>query len=239
MAMDHREIDDHQVRERYVLGKLSAEETERFEDHLLECRECLERLEEAERFQTALREVVAEDAARAVVRAGVLAGLKRLGRWPGLALAAVLALALLLPSGVLTRRLDRLRDENGRLRTDLEQALAPRLGPPLLRLGPARGRPGEGRAPNRITVTSQPEWIVLVLEVGAGAGVCRVRLDGPDEAAVWSDDSAPLDASGDVVLTLHSTTLEEGDHVLEVTCPSPEGRGEHRTPFSFRVVRER
>ena len=237
--MDHREIDDHHVPERYLLGQLSAEDTERFEDHLLDCRECLERLEIGERFQGALRDVVAEDAARTAVRAGVLAGLRRLGKWRGLGLA-VLALALLLPSAVLTRRLDHQRAENRRLQGDLERALSPRLGPPLLRLGPVRGGPGESAPANRITVTSEQEWIVLVLEVdSAPGGVCRLRLETPGGAAGLSGDEVERDPVGDVVLVLPSANLEAGDHVVVVTCPSPEGRGSLRTPFAFRVVRAR
>lgn len=92
--MDHRTVDEQQVVERYLMGRLSAEEAARFEEHYLGCQECLDRLEEGERFHRALKAVATEEAARAAVGAGVLAALARLGRWR--LAAAVLALLALL-----------------------------------------------------------------------------------------------------------------------------------------------
>ena len=232
--MDHQEIDECQIPERYLQRKLAAEETERFEEHLLECPECLERLELAERFQVALRDVVAEDAAREATRAGLLAALARLGRWRGLGF--VIAAVLLLPSAFLVLRLDRLESERARLEQRLEQALAPRVDPPRMRLGSQRGSPGQDPATHRVTVTSQPEWIVLVLEADAvaDADVCDVSLDGPGIA--WRAEAAGRDPRGDVVLWLHSTTLAPGDHRAVISCASPAGADTRRTEFSFRVV---
>ena len=99
--MDHTYIDDHQIPERYLMGRLSPEERETFEEHTMVCAECLERLELA----AGLRSGLQQTAALAVVRTGLLAALARLGRSRRVALAfTVLFLVALLPSGLLLRQ---------------------------------------------------------------------------------------------------------------------------------------
>lgn len=99
--MDHTYIDDHQIAERYLMGRLDPEEREAFEEHTMVCAECLERLELA----AGLRSGLQQTAALAVVRTGLLAALARLGRSRGMALAfTVLLLVALLPSGLLLRQ---------------------------------------------------------------------------------------------------------------------------------------
>ena len=99
--MDHTYIDDHQIAERYLMGRLDPEEREAFEEHTMVCAGCRERLELA----AGLRSGLQQTAALAVVRTGLLAALARLGRSRGVALAfTVLLLVALLPSGLLLRQ---------------------------------------------------------------------------------------------------------------------------------------
>jgi len=112
--MDHQTIDETHVVERYLLGQLSPQEAETFEDHYVDCAECLDRLELSRRLRQGLLQVATEDAVQAVVvqRLGLLARLSRLGRSRhlGLALAAA-AVLLLLPAGLLLREVHRLDGE--------------------------------------------------------------------------------------------------------------------------------
>ena len=62
--MDHQYIEEHNITDRYLLGRLRAEERSRFEEHFVDCQECLERLETTEDFRGALKTVAAEDATR-------------------------------------------------------------------------------------------------------------------------------------------------------------------------------
>jgi hypothetical protein len=83
--MEHTYIDEHYVADRYLLGKLSPEECVRFEEHLADCMQCLDRLETTEDFRDGLRTVVAKEAMRRLAylrtgRAGLLASLVRLSR---------------------------------------------------------------------------------------------------------------------------------------------------------------
>jgi hypothetical protein len=112
--MDHQTIDETHVVERYLLGQLSPQEAETFEDHYLDCPECLERLELSKRLRQGLLQVATEEAVRtaAVHRLGLLAALARLGRSRqlGLVLAAAVVV-LLLPAGLRRREVRRLDGE--------------------------------------------------------------------------------------------------------------------------------
>ena len=121
--MNHQHVDEHQIAERYLLGRLPPGEAERFEEHALACAECLDRLEAADGLRDGLARVATEEA-QVAVRTGFLAVLARLSRsrltpW---VVAAVLVVALL-PAwvmieqqGDLARRLERSRQEVEALR---------------------------------------------------------------------------------------------------------------------------
>jgi hypothetical protein len=104
--MDHHYIEDHGIADRYLLGKLPAEERVRFEEHFVDCHECLERLEMTESFRSALQTVAAEDAARAsaYAKVGLLAWVARLSRGRrAVLLASAILLLLTLPAALLIR----------------------------------------------------------------------------------------------------------------------------------------
>jgi len=58
MTGDH--LDTDQI-ERYSMGDVSREETERFEEHLLVCEVCRSRIEESDAYIAAVRRAAAED----------------------------------------------------------------------------------------------------------------------------------------------------------------------------------
>jgi hypothetical protein len=69
--MTHAYIDEHDLVSRYAMNKLSAEEQADFEAHLIDCVECLDRLDQATALRDGLRKVAASDAVPSVaVRAG-------------------------------------------------------------------------------------------------------------------------------------------------------------------------
>jgi hypothetical protein len=195
--MDHTYIDDHQIPERYLMGRLDPEEREAFEEHTMVCAECLERLELA----AGLRSGLQQTAALAVVRTGLLAALARLGRSRGMALAfTVLLLVALLPSGLLLRQVReharaahpapdprkeaelqsarqaladqrlqtaREREERDRLQGELSRALRPQANTPILTLAPERSAPGPRPPAQRLELPRTPGWIVLALDLEA------------------------------------------------------------------------
>ncbi|HEX3130162.1 MAG TPA: zf-HC2 domain-containing protein, partial [Thermoanaerobaculia bacterium] len=119
--MNHSYIDDHQVAELYLLGKLSPEEEARFEEHSMSCPECLDRLETAEKLRLGLRAVAAREVAAEAVKLGLLARLVR-SRLAPLALMALLLVAVL-PAGLLWRRTGRLEGELAQTREQLREEL--------------------------------------------------------------------------------------------------------------------
>jgi len=99
--MEHPQIDDEKVIDRYLVGRLSSEDEALFEEHLFACGACLEKVEWGDELRRGLRAVAAEDAARATVSLGLVAWFR--SRRPA-QLAGLLSLALvcvLLPAVVL------------------------------------------------------------------------------------------------------------------------------------------
>ena len=115
--MDHRLIEEDNLAELYVTGRLPPETEDQLEIHLLECGECRERVALADELRDSVRTVAAEDAA---VQLGLIAGLARRSRAARAALwtAALIALAVL-PAWLLRDR--------ARLERELAEA---RLAPP-------------------------------------------------------------------------------------------------------------
>jgi hypothetical protein len=64
--MDHKYIDQFDIVESYLAGKLAAEESTEFEEHFVDCSECVDRLETTKAFVEGLR-VVASDRVPAAV----------------------------------------------------------------------------------------------------------------------------------------------------------------------------
>lgn len=104
--MEHSYIKDHHIADRYLSGKLSADERMRFEEHFVDCAECHDRLWTADNFRAGLRIVAAEEAMRfraslRVNQAGVLARVVWLIRRRQAPLLAVLILLTALPMALL------------------------------------------------------------------------------------------------------------------------------------------
>jgi len=53
--MDHSFIDDQNAAERYLKGQLSSEESKRFEEHFIDCTQCIERLETIAQLRDGLK----------------------------------------------------------------------------------------------------------------------------------------------------------------------------------------
>lgn len=136
--MEHEQIAEHNVVERYVLGRLTPEEEERFEVHLLECPECRLQVEREDDFQDSLHTVAAEEAVRATVQVGVIAWLSRRRGW--LLVAALLLLAFF-PLWLLRER-SRLQGEIGQLQAALAHPPAAPAPAPAAPSTPA-GDPAE------------------------------------------------------------------------------------------------
>jgi hypothetical protein len=119
--MDHAYVEEHDLVESYLRDRLSESERAEFEAHYFACETCLAQLEMASDFQEGMRQVAAEDTARA--RVGLLAGLALLSRGRRITLGGLLLLLLALPLGLLVAR-------NRGLERQLAEARAARVTAP-------------------------------------------------------------------------------------------------------------
>jgi hypothetical protein len=129
--MDHRRIEEENVAELYATGRLPPEDEQDFEVHLLECRECRERVSQADDFRDSIRTVAAEDAARATQQIGLLAALAWKRRAARIGLGLALLLLAVLPAWLLLDRM-RLERELAEIRKTMERppSQVPVPGPP-------------------------------------------------------------------------------------------------------------
>jgi len=98
--MDHTYVEENDLVEAYLAGRLSERDRDAFEAHYFDCETCLERLETANDFREGMRQVAAEDIAQAFAertRLGLLAALAALSLRHRLALAGALLLLVALP----------------------------------------------------------------------------------------------------------------------------------------------
>ena len=128
--MDHREVEARDVVERYLQGKLQTAETEAFEEHLMDCPECFDRVRWESDFQQTLCAAAAEE----VVRTGVWTWLaRRRAGW---------LLSLLLAAGVPTALLVREHSRPG---------LEPRINTPIVYLDTSR----DATVPQRLVLPAE------------------------------------------------------------------------------------
>jgi hypothetical protein len=238
--MDHQEIEERQIIERYVMATLGGDDVAAFEEHYLGCDRCLEELELAERFRHALQGVVAEEAGRSAVRLGIVAALARLHRGARGLLTAALAAIVLVPSFFLWR----LAGDRSRLLEELGRPPQPVVAKAVLALAPVRSGAGLDAPVHRLDLSAEPEWIGLALHVGSPAVSpvkgerYRVELVGPDGETAWRSGELRADASGTLSLNVHSSFLAAGDHRIAVEEVAPGGEARSAAHFAFRVTRE-
>jgi hypothetical protein len=207
--MDHVYIEEHQVVDRYLMGKLTAEELGGFEEHYLSCTECLDRLETTADLARALKRVGGEEAARvaAARQLAVVAWLARLGRSRQAAvLLSGLLLLLLVPglaifrAGELRREL---RDSRSAMAATAAAAAAAAAGSrDRAELAASRGdlareRAASARAAQELSRAREPQANVPILYLGAERGAGRggepaYRLRLPARAE-WVVIALPLD----------------------------------------------
>jgi hypothetical protein len=63
--MNHDQIEQFDIVHRYLMGKLSGEEVEQFEEHLIDCPQCVEKLQTIRNFRQGLRAYIMQEAGNA------------------------------------------------------------------------------------------------------------------------------------------------------------------------------
>ena len=260
--MDHAYIDEHQVAERYLQGRLPAAEASLFAEHSLWCAECLDRLEAAGQLGRGLRAVAAQEIAAQAVERSLWARIVR--SRPAAAGMLLLFLAAVLPSGLLWRQVGGLRgelaatlaalraqaDEQRRqlaaergaragLAAELASSRAPHLNLPVVSLSPERSAAG-GEPGTRLALQPADDWVVLSLELEAvDHASYRVTLGGPDGAALWQGDGLRPSAQDTLTVALPASRLASGRLTARVEASAAGGKTVPVASYTFRVERIR
>lgn len=255
--MDHGQIEERDVVERYVQGTLPPSEAEAFEEHLVGCAACFERVRWTESFGGALRAAAAQEVAAAVAGAGLLAWLRRPGtlRRAGLALTALTALGLL-PAYLLREQV-----REGRARAELSGELAdarrllageraareraeeesrrlaaPQVNTPIFTFGVSRGEEPGGPV-NRMSIAPGTTWVVLAVELAAAEHTAYSATLTRAGRTVWSGDGLVPGAEQSLVISLPASALTPGDYALRLEGRMPSGGTAPAGTISFRVGR--
>jgi hypothetical protein len=246
--MDHRTIEDSDLVEAYVTGRLGASERADFEAHLVDCPDCLDRVESAQGLSAGLRAL-----SPAPVTAPAQQRRRRWSGTAGWAFAASVAALLALGWGVTERsRLEKAVEAERAARSAAE-ARARDLAqhPPQEPPPPVAARPPPPPGPVPV--------LTLVATRGAELPTLEVRQDGPVVLSVERESpprfvryqvqisreggGAVLDglfppASRDaLVLALDGSLLPAGTYALTLVGDSGSGSRVRLPGHRFRVVR--
>ncbi len=223
-AMEHPQIDEEHILDRYLAGRLTAEDEAGFEEHLFACADCLEKVQWGEEMRRGLHAVAAataaEHAARTAVSLGLLAWLR--SRRPG-QLAGVLGVALalvVLPALLLWQQaeLRRLRSAPPRIAS---QGLVEPLGNlQVVSLGLVRDAAGAVEIP----LEPGRDAVLLSLELSTvAAGRYRVTLRDAAGKVLWRGHDLEPNRYDSLMIALPSSYLSPGSYKITVEALSSSG----------------
>ncbi len=256
--MDHRTIDEQNVAEAYVTGRLSPADAAVFEEHFLDCPECCARVEAAQRLERGLRSLAEAAAAGAFETSR-----ERPWRHRALAAAAVLLLALL-PASFAWWQLREVRGELGAAREELTRAVEPERFAALERaladeaerrqslaneLEASRGprvvsfvvaltaTRGSLEGPLRtVRLPPRPGWMALWIEPGdSGFPTYAVKIVDAKGAVVFEASDLALNDLGALLVTLDAAALDPGTYGLDVAGLASSGAMVPVNRFPLRI----
>jgi hypothetical protein len=234
--MTHDEIAAQNLTERYVTGKLSPEESAQFEEHFVDCAECLDRLESAERLRDGLR------------RTGARQAVRPQAPWPQTAWLVAAALILACGVGVWFAVKFRRESEQARLaalqwqhRYEAAQS-ATAVRQPMTAatffLSITRDGGSDASAPvNRVTVAPDSIWLALSLEGELDPAYPEFRASLADAGGkvLWHQDGLARVAGAPLTVVVPSGLLRPGDYALTLDGLSA-GRYVRTARYTFRAV---
>jgi hypothetical protein len=253
--MDHTYINEHNVVDRYEMGKLSEQECVSFNDHFADCLECQSQLMTIHNFREALKAVALED--------GRLAKPKTLRplttapamRWTlvGVAVSIVLSTAVFF----LLREMLRLKDEVSRANkaasdwqqryedqrqtaAELQRQLGKQEHPVLASIFSLDATQSGGRAishpVNYLVISRLPQAVVLSPEFhGQKYESYRATLSQSGQV-LWNADGLRPVASKALNIILPSHLFHQGDYLLTLEGVIREGTYVTTGHYAFRVM---
>jgi hypothetical protein len=255
MRMDHTGIDDALTAEHYVLGRLTEEERQSFEEHFLDCPRCLEAVEAAEGLRDGLKGIAPAVSAPAEGNVAPFRPRERKTR-PVVTLLAAACVGLAFLSALFFRQTRAAREELtgsrqllqqtqrrqaelegtlGREREERARAAESLRAAPVFMLNLTRGASPEPE--DHIVLPEAPGWVTLIFDRPERRGVqdYRVRVSSADGRPVGEAAAARTTEGGLLAVSLPSGRLAAGDYVLEVEGLAA-GRALPLARYRFRAV---
>jgi hypothetical protein len=253
--MDHREIEDRNIPDLYLMNKLSNEARLQFEEHFISCPECLSRLEMTEGLRTALKNEL---------MARPLTTIHSTGRSPfrtyGFALAAaaiLISLGLLAALafrtwseeqresaelrnrlGVATASLEQERNKGAQLNAQLA-ALAQQQGTvPVFPLVITRGGSDTPGSTLNSIVLPQAGWMIFLLELPDVPRIESYKAVVRDSKGILVSDISGLKSTSrdTLAISVLSSLFVPGDFVISLEGLT-SGRYTLLGKYSFHVLR--
>jgi hypothetical protein len=245
--MDHSYIEEHNLVERYVRGTLPATERTAFEEHFLDCPECLDKMEIARSLRKGIR-IAAADMVLAPEAAGSTLGgwLRSFFGWRRVAAVAAACLVIASLTGVVLYRqlvhtrneLDRAQLAFVRERENARAVLRDAQQDPLLVyvLNQSRGA-GE---PKMIELPRSPKWVVLSIEADVSQfSSYGAILQNQNGQVIWRGDVIQPSSPDMIAVPVLSTLLTPGAWTLRLEGRDAAGRHVPMFRFSLQVKEPR
>ena len=258
MRLDHDYVAEHDLVGRYMAGTLPSDERARFEAHFVDCPHCLDALEDVEPFRSALRVAAGLQSVRPQADVWLTPDATRTLILRAGALAAAVVLAVGIADSVRLRRevarakataevvARQLADAEQRVR-ELAATNGPRAERPdaaapadvlVFPLVKTRGA-GGGSPQNRVALSGDAVWIVLLADLNAPSASSRYRatLGTADGRPVWSNDRLRQSSADAVGVAVPSHLLSDGDYILTLDeQPAASNTWQPAGRYTFRVV---
>jgi len=231
------------------MGKLSAEERYQFEEHVIDCPECLNEIALTDDFRHAFKQLAATGVIGTRERSfgsfNYFAGLYSLGHGAILNYAVMLILVLLTTlfgyrAHLLNNEISQLQKpavaQPGSLTPTV--AAAKTKSAPLFHLEVTRGTDITRSHPTmKINIPRTAESIVLGLDLDPDPNfqTYRAHLSDPSDETIWSDDEIPSPISGAIAIEVPSQLFRTGDYFLSLDGHTRAGRYVRVARYAFTV----
>jgi len=226
--MEHSYIEEHNIAERYLLAKLSAQERVRFEEHLKNCVQCVDLLEVIGGLRMGLQIVAAKEIGRrrAYAEAGLLAWIARLSRAKQAVLLAGVILIITAPILGWSRarrelvlatqtaaEWQRRYEEREQAAHNLTKEMQARE---QLAARPESERGDRPRLPNKVKNVTPPQVAVPVFALSV------TRSGGPD--LTQPDNQIKLPTKSKLIILLLASDPDPGLRSYRATIATADGR---------------
>jgi type II secretory pathway pseudopilin PulG len=233
MSMDHREIEEGNIPDLYLMNKLSGEMRLRFEEHFVSCPECLDRLEETEHFRTALKSELTSRAFRTASQES--GSFFRRHAFVFASLAILISLALGVGSAwrtwseertqlrsrlaAETASLEQEKNRSAQLNDQIAALSRQQISPSVFPLVVTRGVPnGDRSSINTVVLPQSPSWFILLLELPATPSVESYKATFRDSRGTVVTEISGLKSTwGDnLAVSVFSSLFTKGGYVVSI-----------------------